>query len=196
MRKSYKSDYEIAKQRQEGIEKDLAQAVAQSQVTNRSKVALNELESDAQSYRTLYDNFLQRYIGIGSAAVVSDHRGADSHAGCSAARETSRGTSLVLLITATSGIILGLGIGRLRDLSDRVFRTRAQVEASLALDCLAIVPYIKLDKRKGDASHPKKKDDYFFAGSPKSTDHTGKLKSLGRGTVGQIIRSTGHRARR
>ena len=43
--KSYKSDYEIAKQRQEGIEKDLAQAVGQSQVTNRSKVALTELEA-------------------------------------------------------------------------------------------------------------------------------------------------------
>ena len=58
---SYKSDYEIAKQRQTGIEQQLAQAVAESQVANRAKVQLTELESNAQSYRTLYDDFLQRY---------------------------------------------------------------------------------------------------------------------------------------
>ncbi len=58
---SYRSDYEIAKQRQAGSERELAQAVVQSQVANRAQVQLTELESNAQSYRTLYDDFLQRY---------------------------------------------------------------------------------------------------------------------------------------
>jgi len=40
----------------------------------------------------------------------------------------------------------------LRDLSDRVFRTREQVERLLALDCLATVPKIKVGKTKGDLS--------------------------------------------
>src|SRR5262249_18014948 len=41
------------------------------------------------------------------------------------------------------GLMLGLGIARFRDLSDRVFRSSAQVEASLQMDCLAILPNIK-----------------------------------------------------
>ena len=36
--------------------------MAQSQVTNQAQVALRELESNAQSYQALYDNFLQRYM--------------------------------------------------------------------------------------------------------------------------------------
>jgi succinoglycan biosynthesis transport protein ExoP len=41
------------------------------------------------------------------------------------------------------GIILGAGVGRLRDLWDRVFRTRTQIETALGLNCLAIVPLIR-----------------------------------------------------
>src|SRR6185437_5884544 len=48
--------------------------------------------------------------------------------------------------------VLGLLAGHLRDLSDRVFRTREQVERLLALDCLATVPKIKVGKTKGDLS--------------------------------------------
>ena len=58
---SYRSDYEIAKQREVGIAQELQQAVVKSQVADRAHVALAELESNAQSYRALYDDFLQRY---------------------------------------------------------------------------------------------------------------------------------------
>src|SRR5262249_7446633 len=59
---TYKSDFEIAKQREDGVQKELAQAVAESQTTNRAQVTLKELESSAQTYRTLHDSFLQRYM--------------------------------------------------------------------------------------------------------------------------------------
>ena len=61
LRESYLSNYEIAKQREQDLEKSLAAAVAQSQKTNQAQVALRELESSAQTYRTMHDNFLQRY---------------------------------------------------------------------------------------------------------------------------------------
>jgi polysaccharide biosynthesis transport protein len=47
---TYNSDYEIAKQRQESLEKDLAQAVSQSQESNKAQISLRELESSAQSF--------------------------------------------------------------------------------------------------------------------------------------------------
>ena len=149
---SYKSDYEIAKQRQVGIERELAQAVIQSQVVDRAQVQLMELESNAHSYRTLYDDFLLRYtesvqqqsFPMTQARVVTP-----------AARPLTKShpkTLLVLLISAGGGMIIGLLIGHLRDLTDRVFRTRDQVERLLALDCLATVPKIRVEKPKGDPS--------------------------------------------
>ena len=61
LRESYVSDYEIAKQREHDLEKSLSGAVAQSQKANQAQVGLRELESSAQSLRTMHDVFLQRY---------------------------------------------------------------------------------------------------------------------------------------
>ena len=59
---TYKSEYEIAKQRQAALERSFDEAVAQSQTTNQAQVTLRELESSAQRYRALEDTFLQRYM--------------------------------------------------------------------------------------------------------------------------------------
>ncbi len=140
---TYKSDYEIAKQREDGIQKELTQAVAQSQVTNQAQVALRELESSYKTYQTLYDNFLQRYMEsvqqqsfpITEARLISE---ASRPLGKSHPR-----TFLVFAITGFGGMILGFGIGMLRDLSDRVFRTGEQVQSLLQTGCIALVPMVK-----------------------------------------------------
>jgi succinoglycan biosynthesis transport protein ExoP len=58
-----RSDFEIAKQRQQNIEKQLAQAVSLSQTTNSAELTMRELEGNAKGYRSLYETFLQRYMG-------------------------------------------------------------------------------------------------------------------------------------
>ena len=58
----FTSDFEIAKQRQESLERDLALAVLQSEETNKMRVAMRDLESSAQSSRALHDTFLQRHM--------------------------------------------------------------------------------------------------------------------------------------
>src|SRR6185437_14850955 len=58
----YKSDYEIAKTQVDGLEKSLEGLVANSQVINRDRLGLRDLESTAQVYQKLYDSFLQRYM--------------------------------------------------------------------------------------------------------------------------------------
>jgi succinoglycan biosynthesis transport protein ExoP len=137
---SYKSDYEIAKQREEDVQKDLRHAVGQSQTTNTAQIALGELQSTAQTYKTIYDNFLQRYtesvqqqsFPITEARIIS-----------TASRPLQKShprTLLVLVVASFGGMVLGFGIGLLRDLSDRVFRTSQQVENLLQADCIAMVP--------------------------------------------------------
>jgi succinoglycan biosynthesis transport protein ExoP len=152
---TYKSDYEIAKQREVGVLKELAQAVSQSQTTDTAQITLRELESTSQTYKTLYDNFLQRYMEsvqqqsfpITEARLIS-----------SASRPLYKShpqTLLILAITGFGGLIFGFGIGMLRELSDRVFRTIEQVESLLQTDCIALLPLLTGEEASVASSNPK-----------------------------------------
>ena len=140
---SYKSDYQIAKQREEGIQKELSQAISVSQETDQAQVTLHELESNSQTYRSLYDNFLQHYMEsvqqqsfpISEARVISP--------ASPPLRKSHPQSLIVLAISGLGAMILGIGIGLLRDLSDRVFRTSEQVENLLQTNCIALVPLLE-----------------------------------------------------
>jgi succinoglycan biosynthesis transport protein ExoP len=140
---TYRSDYEIAKAREESLTKSLAEIVSVSQTTNQAQIALRELESSAQSYRALHDNFLQRYMEsvqqqsfpISEARVITT-------ASPPTSPSTPR-TKLVLMLGAAGGIIVGFGLGMLREIADRAFRTSDQVASILHTDCIAVLPKIK-----------------------------------------------------
>jgi succinoglycan biosynthesis transport protein ExoP len=140
---TYRSDYEIAKARDESIHKSLADIVSVSQTANQAQVSLRELESSAQSYRALHDNFLQRYMEsvqqqsfpITEARLITT---ATPPMGPSNPR-----TLFVLMVAAAGGVIVGSGLGLLRDIADRVFRTSDQVASILHADCIAVVPKVK-----------------------------------------------------
>ena len=152
---TYKSDYEIAKQREISVQRELAQAVSLSQATDAKSVTLRELQSTAQTYKSLYDNFLQRYMEsvqqqsfpITEARVIS--------AASRPLQKSSPRTLLVLVIAGVGGIALGFTVGSLRDLADRVFRTGAQVENLLDSNCIALVPLFASEERHFKASQDK-----------------------------------------
>ena len=58
-----KNDYEAAKQRQSSLENQLAAIAKEPQSLTQAKITLRGLESTAAGYRSLYDSFLQRYMG-------------------------------------------------------------------------------------------------------------------------------------
>src|ERR1700722_9335737 len=58
----YKSDFEIAKAREEASQKSLNETIAVSNDTSQAQIVLKDLESNAQSARALADNFLQLYM--------------------------------------------------------------------------------------------------------------------------------------
>jgi polysaccharide biosynthesis transport protein len=145
----YKSDYEIAKTRAEGLEKSLEGLVASSQVVNRDRLGLRDLESTAQVYQKLYDSFLQRYMEaiqqqsfpITEARVISAAAEPD--------RKSGPKTFVVLGIVGFIGIALSFGAAVLREAIDQVFRTARQVETALQVNCLAVLP--RLASAKGGA---------------------------------------------
>jgi len=137
-----KSDFEVAKQRQQAIEKQLADAISMSRTTNSAELTMQELQGKAKGYRSLYESFLQRYMGsiqqesfpIPEARLISP---ASPPQGKSKPK-----SSLILALGLFGGAALGMAIGLLRDAMDRVFRTTSQIEAELRLRCLSLVPRV------------------------------------------------------
>ncbi|WP_213769882.1 polysaccharide biosynthesis tyrosine autokinase [Bradyrhizobium sp. dw_78] len=136
----YKSDYEIAKTRVEGLEHNLEGLVANSQVINRDRLGLRDLESTAQVYQKLYDSFLQRYMEaiqqqsfpITEARVISAAAPPDHKSGPR--------TLPALAIAGFIGLLLSFAAAVLREAIDQVFRTARQVETALQVNCLAVLP--------------------------------------------------------
>ncbi|MGI8568644.1 MAG: polysaccharide biosynthesis tyrosine autokinase [Methylocella sp.] len=140
---SYKSDYEIALARERSLENSLATEVTESQITHNAQVQLRDLESNAKSYRTISDSFLQRYMEsvqqqsfpitearLISAAIPPTHK--------------SQPKGLVVLgISTLGGLMLCVAFACYRELSDRVFRTKAQIEESLGANCITTLPSLK-----------------------------------------------------
>jgi polysaccharide biosynthesis transport protein len=138
-----RNDLAAAKQRQQEIEKQLAQAVSQSRTTNSAEATMRELETGAKGYRSLYETFLQRYMGsvqqdsfpISDGRVISPAAPPQS--------KSKPKTALTLGLGALGGIALGAALGLLREIMDRVFRTSAQIESALNLPCLSMVPLLR-----------------------------------------------------
>jgi succinoglycan biosynthesis transport protein ExoP len=140
---TYESDFEIAKKREDSIQKSLSQIVTESQTTNEAQVTLHNLQSNAQTYRAIYDNFLQRYMESvqQQSFPISDSRVITQ--ATPPLNKSSPKTMIIMALAAFSGLIFGAGIGVLRDIADRVFRTTAQVREHLQVDCIAVVPEVK-----------------------------------------------------
>jgi polysaccharide biosynthesis transport protein len=138
-----RSEFEVAKQRQQEIEKQLAEAVSQASSTNSAELTIRDLDGRAKSLRALYETFLQRYMGsvqqetfpIAETRVISPATPPPS--------KSKPKTGLLLAMGIIGGLAFGVGLGLLRDLMDRVFRTSAQIEGRLDLPCLSLVPLLK-----------------------------------------------------
>jgi succinoglycan biosynthesis transport protein ExoP len=140
---TYKSDYEIAKAREESVQKSLSSIITESNTTNQAQIAMRELESNSQTYRALYDNFLQRYM---ESVQQQSFPITEARLITKASRplgKSSPKTFLILVLATGGGLILGFGIAMLRDISDQVFRTDNQVESILQASCIAVLPIMK-----------------------------------------------------
>jgi polysaccharide biosynthesis transport protein len=144
-----KSNYDIAKARENSLEKSMAATVAGSQTTNKALIELRQLESAAQTYRALYDNFQQRYMDSVQQQSLPMTEARVITRASPRLMKTSPKSSLILAAGTVGGLVLGLGLALLREIADRVFRTGKQVEARLGTECVAIVPTIRPGNKAG-----------------------------------------------
>jgi polysaccharide biosynthesis transport protein len=144
----FRGEYEIAKEHQESIRKQLAEAVEQSQTASKAQVALRELEASAQTDQALYSELLRRYADslqqqtspVSEASVISRARPPRT--------KDYKKTMVIAVLFPMAGIALGLGIALVREAADRVVRTGKIVEARLNLPCIAMLPKTRRSTRR------------------------------------------------
>jgi succinoglycan biosynthesis transport protein ExoP len=151
-----KSEYEIAKKREDEFDKSQAKLISQSTETNQALVTYFSLDAAAKSYRRLYDNFLQRHTEAVQQQTfpMTDARQISS----ASAVKTGPKTALVGLVTLVAGAMIGGGLAAFREIMDRRFRTREQVQSVLATECLALVPLLADNSKKRIFSKQRRPD--------------------------------------
>jgi succinoglycan biosynthesis transport protein ExoP len=152
---SYKSDFAIAKAREESLQQSLNSMASQSHATDEARITLRNLKSSAQTSRDLYDNFLQRYLQSVQQQSSLDSR-LITHARPSRTPIWPK-RLLIMALASLGGLIFGAAAGMLRDISDRVFRTSKQINDHLQANCIAVIPRVGAVQPSLELS-PKDKD--------------------------------------
>jgi succinoglycan biosynthesis transport protein ExoP len=140
---SYESTYNVALRREQSLKESLDRVSGVSQDANTSGVKLRELQQEADTYRNLYNNFLQRYQEAlqQQSFPVSDSR---IITGADVPRASSYpNTKLLLALSFVLGLGVGSGVGAIREYRDRFFRTPSQARSELQLDYLGSLKKIK-----------------------------------------------------
>jgi succinoglycan biosynthesis transport protein ExoP len=143
---AFKSDYDLALRKEKGLESEVAQAVSQSDSSNRNQVRLRELESTATSTKELYDNLNKRYLeSVEQKSFPVTEARVITRAAPALDREF-KSTLKILAGILGGGISLGLGLAFLREFTDNVFRSVGQIERQLQMNCITPVPLWKNDE--------------------------------------------------
>ena len=138
----YKNDLDVARSQEASLSASLAQMKAAAYTTNVAQVKLRELQRDADSYRNLYQSFLDRYQ---SATQQQSFPITDARVLTKASEpfeKTSPKTALILILATFGGAFLGFGIAVAKDFADNAFRTPADVESNLGVPCLGALPKV------------------------------------------------------
>jgi polysaccharide biosynthesis transport protein len=140
--KSYENDYEVAAARSKILADNLEHQRRVAVAANDAKAQLDQLEQKAESYKTLYQTYMQRYQ---EAAQQESFPMTDSHIVGPASPPlvpSHPRKSIDLGVSLALGALAGFGFGLIRELSDRAFRTAQQVRNDLGVDVLGSIPVI------------------------------------------------------
>ncbi|KJC49494.1 chain-length determining protein [Bradyrhizobium sp. LTSP885] len=143
---AYRSDYEIAKSREASLDQSVKGMVAQADNTGQAQVKLRDLESAADTYRNLYNNFLEKLqnatqnqsFPISEARIIST--------AVKPYEKSSPKTLLALVGGLVGGLCLGFGAAFARELLSDVMRTPSEVEDEIGVKCLGVLPDIRRAK--------------------------------------------------
>lgn len=139
---SYKSEFDVAVAREKSLGDSVSQATSVSAVANETQVQLRELEREAETYKNLYQTFLQRYQEAvqQQSFPVTDARVLSRASAPKIASYPKK--TIILGLFLVVGAAIGVGIGTFREFRDRFFRTGDQVRFELDTEFLGIAPQL------------------------------------------------------
>ncbi len=137
----YASELEIVRTREKSLEDSLKKVMDLNANENRSLVALRELEREGETFRNLYQTYLQRYnealqqqsFPIIEARIITS--------ASPPAKPSHPKNLLTLLLFGVLGGAAGLGVGVYRELQEKGFYSEDQIRR-LGLEFLGILPRI------------------------------------------------------
>jgi succinoglycan biosynthesis transport protein ExoP len=137
------SDYRVALSNQSDIERQFDGLVSDADRTNLNLVRLRALQSESDTYKALYADFLQRYTEAvqNQSFPISNIRVVTR-----ATTPLHQSWPNVLLVLGGSlaiGIVLGLIAALIKESLDRGIHTGAQIQAGLGLPCLGVLPMLR-----------------------------------------------------
>lgn len=138
----YKTEYEVAAAREKALTDHLKAQQGVAVAANDAQAQLRQLEQKAESYKLIYQTYLQRYQ---EAAQHESFPMTDAHVITAASQplEPSRPRKpIVLIFSALLGAAAGAGLAIIRDSMDRVFRTIEQVRNELGVEVLGMLPLL------------------------------------------------------
>ena len=139
---TYKSDYEIARAREQALQDSFNGLVGQSTVNGQAQIKLRDLESSAQSFRNLYDNFLQRFMEATQQQTFPITEARIITPASEPLRKSSPKTLLILAMAMAGGLGMGAAAAFVREQMDNVYRDGTEMEESTGIECLGILPQI------------------------------------------------------
>ncbi len=140
-----RTSLELASARYGQLNATMAQVLSEETATSPALARLRELESAAETLRTLYNSMLQRYnetSKVEASAPITSDAMIITRAAVPTQSEPSKRRILGLALGSLFGFLFGTGLIFLREFPFGVFRTSEQVTQATGLFC-AILPTVK-----------------------------------------------------
>jgi succinoglycan biosynthesis transport protein ExoP len=139
---SYSNDYKVALSRQRSLEESLTHMMGVTASADETEVQLRQLERESDTFKSLYDNFLQRYqqtvqqqsFPITDARVITIATPPE--------KPSFPKKPLVLALFGVLGLAASSGLAAFREYRDRFFRSGDQVRTELQAEFLGFTPIV------------------------------------------------------
>jgi succinoglycan biosynthesis transport protein ExoP len=133
---SYQSDLNVAEAEERSLLQSVGSATDVSAVNSETQVQLRELDREAETYKNLYQTFLQRYQATvqQQSFPITEARVISSASPPETPSHPRKGMAMALFVIM--GAAAGSMAGAFREFRDRFFRTGEQVRDSLNLEFL------------------------------------------------------------
>ena len=150
--KTIENDAEVTASRIKALEREIDTVSGGTSLDREVAVKLRELERDADASRNIYNSFLERYKEMADQQELIEADAKVVSTGAPPMQPSTPGPKLFGAVGFTASLMLGTLLALLLERFDNGLRSARQVEQTLGLHALGLVP--KLDRlRRGQRPH-------------------------------------------